>query len=106
MTTRKQSGYLSIVRIEGDPDHLIRAYRSTAERMHEVGRDHGLILHAAARTDDGVMIVNLWPSKEGSESAARDPRRLAALGESGVTPEQFRREHHEVLEFALFGGDK
>jgi hypothetical protein len=41
--------------------------------MDVVGRDHGLILHAGAKTGDGFMVLNLWPSKDGSETAARDP---------------------------------
>jgi hypothetical protein len=42
--------------------------------MDDVGRDHGLILHAGARTVDGMLIVDLWPSMAGSEPAAADPR--------------------------------
>jgi hypothetical protein len=36
--------YLTIGRFSGDPDR----------------RDHGLMLHAGAKTDDGFMVVNLW----------------------------------------------
>ena len=71
--------------------------------MDEVGRDHGLVLHAAAATDDGVLIVNLWPSAAGSEAAAADPRRLAALGSAGLRPDQQRKEHHELSRYVLFG---
>ena len=71
--------------------------------MDQVGRDHGLILHAGARTDDGLLLVNLWPSEDGSRSAAADPRRLAALGEAGLRPEQQRKEHHRLERYVLFG---
>jgi hypothetical protein len=64
--------YLTIARICGEPDDLLAGYRRSAEIMSEVGRDHGLILHAAARADDGLLMVNLWPSQEESEAAARD----------------------------------
>ena len=67
--------------------------------MSGVGRDHGLILHAGAKTDGGFLVVNLWPSKEGSEAAARDPRRLDVIERAEIEPEQIRREHHDVADF-------
>ena len=67
--------------------------------MSEVGRDHGLILHAAAKTDDGFMVVNLWPSQQESEAAARDPRRLAVIERADIQADEIRRVHHEVSHF-------
>lgn len=87
---------LTIARIPGDPDVLLGRYHESATVMDDVGRDNGLILHAVARTDDGLMIVNVWDRSEGSETAALDPRRLAALGASGVDPEAIVREHHAI----------
>ena len=95
-------GYLTIARISGDPEELLDGYARSAAVMSGVGRDHGLILHAAAKADDGVVIVNLWPSKDGSEAAARDPRRLDTIASLGLTPDRFRREHHEVVNLDLF----
>jgi hypothetical protein len=91
--------YLTITRISGDPERLQEGYRRSAGTMAEVGRDNGLLLHAAARTDDGLVIVNLWPSREGSEGAARDPRRRGVLRQHGLRPEQFHREHYEVADY-------
>ena len=70
--------------------------------MSGVGRDHGLILHAGAKTDDGFLVVNLWPSKEESEAAARDPRRLGVVERAEIEREQIRREHHEVAHHVVF----
>ena len=94
--------YLTIARISGDPEELLDGYARSAAVMAGVGRDHGLILHAAAKADDGVVIVNLWPSKDGSEAAARDPRRLDTLADLGITPDRFRRDHHDVVNLDLF----
>lgn len=69
--------------------------------MSGVGRDHGLIPHAAAKTDSGFLIVNLWPSKENSEAAARDPRRLRVIERAAIDPDQIHREHHEVAQFEV-----
>lgn len=93
--------YLTIARISGDPDQLLDGYRSTSAAMDRVGRDHGLILHAGARTSDGLLIVNLWPSQDGSEAAAADPRRHAALRHVGVGPQQQRKEHYEVERYVV-----
>lgn len=69
--------------------------------MSAVGRDHGLIFHAAAGTGDGMLIVNLWPSRDGSEAATRDPRRLTVLERTELDPGGIRREHHEVANFEI-----
>jgi hypothetical protein len=97
------TGYLTITRICGDPAELLAGYRRSAELMTGVGRDHGLILHAAAQTDDGLLIANLWPSEEGSEAAVRDQRRLSVVAEHGLTPDQIRRSHYQVADYVLFG---
>ena len=95
-------GYLTIARFSGDGDRLLGEYRKYSDLMSGVGREHGLILHAGAKTDSGVLVVNLWPSKEGSEAAARDPRRLGVLERAEISPDQIRREHHEVEQFVVF----
>jgi hypothetical protein len=71
--------------------------------MEEVGREHGLLVHAAAATDDGLLLVNIWPSPAGSSAAAADPRRLKVLELHGLRPADLRREHHELAELVLAG---
>jgi hypothetical protein len=88
--------YLTIARFHGDPDCLLAEYRRSTQVMDEVGHDHGLILHAVAKTDDGLLVVNLWPSKDRSEAATADPRRLAELERVRGGIEQLEREHHEI----------
>jgi mannose-6-phosphate isomerase-like protein (cupin superfamily) len=96
------AGYLTIARFLGDGDRLLDQYREYSDVMSGVGRDHGLILHAAAKTRSGLLIVNLWPSKEGSEAAARDPRRLGVIERAEITPDRIRREHQELAHFEVF----
>jgi mannose-6-phosphate isomerase-like protein (cupin superfamily) len=93
--------YLTIARFNGDANRLLDDYRKYSDVMSGVGRDHGLILHAGAKTDDGFLVVNLWPSKEGSEAAARDPRRLEVIDHAEIDPEQIRREHLDVADFIV-----
>lgn len=95
-------GYLTITRICGDPGELLAGYRQSSRTMTEVGRDHGLILHAAAKADEGLLIVNLWPSKDGSEAASRDQRRLGVIAEHGLELSQIRPQHYEVANYVVF----
>jgi hypothetical protein len=95
-------GYLTIARVEGDPDELLTGYRKSLAVMNGVGRDHGLLVHASARTDAGLMLINLWPSAAGSQAAATDARRGQQIAARDLRPEQFRREHHELAHVVLF----
>jgi mannose-6-phosphate isomerase-like protein (cupin superfamily) len=97
-----RQGYLTIARFSGDPAGLLGDYHKYAGVMSEVGRDHRLTLHAGAKTDNGFLVVNLWPSKEGSEAAARDPRRRAILERSGIDRAHIRREHYELEDLIVF----
>jgi mannose-6-phosphate isomerase-like protein (cupin superfamily) len=99
----RDDGYLTITRIAGDPDELADAYRRLSNTMSGVGRDHGLIVHAAARSEGGLLIVNLWPSRDESEAAARDPRRLGVIERVGIAGDQIRPVHHETLNYVVFG---
>ena len=93
--------YLSLTRFAGNPAALLATYRRSESSMSAVGRDHGLLVHAAARTEAGLLVVNLWLSSEGSRTASQDARRLVALRASGLTPEQIEREHHDVDHYVL-----
>ncbi len=101
-THTEGTGYLTITRISGDPDGLEHGYRRSAGVMSEVGRDHGLIAHTAAKAENGIVIVNLWPSKDGSESAAADQRRANVIQEHGLEPSRMLREHHDVFSCVVF----
>jgi hypothetical protein len=92
--------YLSITRIAGDADALAVGYLETEPVMTSVGRDHGLLLHAAAKADDGLVVVN--PSIDRSEAAAQDPRRGEVIQHHALRPDQFRREHLETIGCVVF----
>jgi len=93
--------YLTLARFRGDPVELLAKYERASAVMPSVGREHGLLLHAAARDEGGILIVNLWPSKHESEAASRDPRRLRIIAELGIDPAGVRREHHEVVSWEV-----
>jgi hypothetical protein len=95
------AAFLTIARFSGNREQLLDEYWRYSGVMSEVGRAHGLILHAGAQTDSGFLVVNLWPSKERSEAAARDPRRLDVLQRAEISLDQIRREHHQVAHFVV-----
>lgn len=94
--------YLTIARIDGDADDLLDRYRRASGLMDGVGDDHGLIVHASAPTPEGLLIVNVWPSKDASQAAADDPRRQAAAHQEAVALAQQRKEHYEVERCVVF----
>jgi quercetin dioxygenase-like cupin family protein len=97
------SGFLTIVRFSGEGERLLDQYLGHAPVMSDVGKEHGLIAHVGAKTEDGLMIANLWPSKAESEAAAADPRRLDVLGQIGMTPDRVSREHHHAARMEIYG---
>ena len=52
--------HCSVWRFRGDPDELERAYTELIERIPP--ENH--VLHAAARTPDGLLIFDMCPSEE------------------------------------------
>ena len=81
--------------------------RSKMPRFCTPGRvevlSHGY-LHAAAKAEQGLLIMNLWPSHEGSQAASRDERRLGVIAAQGLEPGQIRPRHYEVANYVLFEG--
>lgn len=94
--------YLTITRIHGETGELLAAHREHGPTMAEVGRDHGLIVHTAAGAEEGLVVVNLWPSRDGSEAAARDPRRAEVVARLGLTPDRIRPRHYDGADYEVF----
>ena len=94
---------LTIIRTPGDPDRLLETKRQHIDPvMERKAGDYGHILHVAARGPDGLVVVNLWESEEGSEQAAQDPeiqQARNALAESGVASGPPDFSHYEVVDF-------
>jgi len=86
---------VSMMRIPGDADQLEASAREhlteVAERLAE---KHGRILSLAAKTDDGLLLINLWENEEGRHAMAEEPEIRDALRAAGFPPPNF--EAHEV----------
>lgn len=80
---------MPVVRIgktRGDPNDLTSRYDRVQESMGQQPPP-GLLAHVAARTDEGLMVINVWQSEEDSEAAWNRPEFQQALQEAGVSPE-------------------
>ena len=63
--------YLTTFRIQGDPGELLRKKNEHLDPISQPkARELGAIEHIVVKTDDGLMIVNLWETADGSEKMA------------------------------------
>jgi len=79
-----------------DPEDMVaKTEAAMGPNVTEVAGEHGAISNTIAKTDKGIMIVNLWESEEGMESFAALMRpRIDAAGAGG---EQVGWRMYEVL---------
>jgi hypothetical protein len=91
---------VSMMRFTGDPDEL---FATVTERVDPVtsrlSPKHGRIGNIVARTDDGILVVNIWESEEGRQAMAEEPEVQDAVRSAGLPPPQF--DGYEVLSLSL-----
>ena len=63
---------LSIFKILGDPDELLAIEdEKVAPAAREYAAANGGISHVTAKTEDGLLVVNLWESAEAAAGAGQ-----------------------------------
>jgi hypothetical protein len=91
---------VSMMKMSGDPDELAAKLR---EHVAPVGRDlapgHGGLGTIVARTDDGVLVINLWENEAGRHAMAEEPAVLQALQKGGFPMPAF--EGYEVIDMTI-----
>lgn len=94
---------VSMMRMDGDADALVAKLNEhvgpVADRLAPT---HGGLLNIVARTESGIMLINLWETDEGRHAMAREPEIQEALRAAGLPRPAF--EGHEVL--AIRGGER
>ena len=88
--------HCSIWRFTGDPDELERRYLAMAAEVPESNH----VLHAAARTPDGLLIFDTCPSSDVYHAFFDEGPGLALLQRHGLVPSS--REDHPVVR--AYGG--
>jgi hypothetical protein len=86
---------VSMMRIEGNPEELVSKLRNVTEVGRRLAPKHGGMLNILARTDTGVIVVNLWETEEGRHAMAEEPEVQQALQSSGLPRPAF--EGYEVV---------
>jgi hypothetical protein len=91
---------VSTMKLSGDPEELAAKLR---EHVRPVGMElapkHGGLGTIVARTDDGIMVINLWESEEGRHAMAEEPQIQEAVKAAGLPQPAF--EGHEVLDMTI-----
>ncbi len=91
---------VSMMKLSGDSDELAAKLR---EHVRPVGMElapkHGGLGTITARTDDGIMVINLWETDEGRHAMAQEPRIQEAVQAAGLPAPAF--EGYDVLEMTI-----
>jgi hypothetical protein len=91
---------VSKMRVQGDPEALAAAIREhlapVAERFAE---KHGGLASIVARTEDGILMINLWETEEGRQAMAEEPEIQNAVRAAGLPTPAFKA--FEVLELRV-----
>jgi len=54
---------ISMMRMSGDTDELAQKLQGIAEVGRRLAPKHGGLGTIAARTDDGILVINLWENE-------------------------------------------
>lgn len=87
---------VSIMEFPGDPEELREKTREIDEIARRKAAEYGGISSTVVRTDDGVMIINMWDNAEGRHKMGDDPEIRQAIQDAGLPPPSAKG--YEVLE--------
>lgn len=90
---------ISMMRMSGDTDELARKLQGIGEVGRRLAPKHGGLGTIAAKTDDGILVINLWENEEGRHAMAEEPEVKEALELAGLPMPNF--EGYEVLDMRI-----
>jgi hypothetical protein len=90
---------ISMMRMSGDTDELAQKLQGIAEIGRRLAPKHGGLGTITAKTDDGIVVINLWENDEGRHAMAEEPEVLEALQSAGLPMPNF--EGYEVLDMRI-----
>ena len=77
---------VSIMEFSGDPEELRQRMSGIDSVAARKAADYGGISSTVVRTDNGVMIINMWDNDEGRHRMAEDPEIRQAIQDAGLPP--------------------
>ena len=91
---------VSMMRFSGDPDELLAKIDEHVDPVSQrLAPRHGGLANLVARTDDGVLVINLWRDEEGRHAMAQEPEIQEAVNAAGLPQPDF--EGFEVLRYTI-----
>ena len=90
---------ISMMRMSGDTDELVQKLEGIREVGRRLAPKHGGLGTIAAKTDDGILVINLWENEEGRHAMAEEPEVLEALQAAGLPTPNF--EGYEVVDMRI-----
>jgi len=88
-----------MMRMSGDTDELVQKLEGIREVGRRLAPKHGGLGTIAAKTDDGILVINLWENEEGRHAMAEEPEVLEALQAAGLPTPNF--EGYEVVDMRI-----
>jgi hypothetical protein len=87
---------VSIMKFAGDPEELKTQMGNVEEVASRKAADYGGVSSTVVRTDDGIMVINMWSDEEGRHRMAEDPEIRQAIQDAGMPAPSAKG--YEVLE--------
>jgi hypothetical protein len=87
---------VSIMKFAGDPEELRTQMGNVEEVASRKAAEYGGISSTVVRTDDGIMVINMWSDEVGRHRMADDPEIRQAIQDAGMPPPSAKG--YEVLE--------
>jgi hypothetical protein len=91
---------VSMMRIPGNADELAGKVGELDAIGAKLARKHGALASVVAKTDDGILVVNLWEHEEGRHAMAEEPEVREAVQRAGFPEPAF--EGFEVIRHRVF----
>jgi len=89
---------VSMMRVQGDPEEVSGRLQNVREVGKRLAPKHGGLATITAKTDDGLLVINLWQTEEGRHAMAEEPEIQEAVRNAGLQP---AFEGHEVLYYEI-----
>lgn len=77
---------VSIMEFPGDPEQLREQMKGIDEMASRKAAEYGGISSTVVKTDDGIMIINMWDSEDGRHRMGDDPEIRQAAQDAGLPP--------------------
>jgi len=93
---------VSIMEFSGDADELQSKMNNIDDVARRKAAEYGGVSSTVVRTDDGVMVINMWSDEQGRHKMADDPEMRQAIQDACMSPPSAQRyealEHRTVID--------